>query len=470
MLLAALFSVALVVQDQASLRAAAQDSAPRQATLWQGEWLEVRGERQGFVQVYDHRRERPGYLRQHQVRIHTLDEKSAPQLAAVVDFLRDTPGAEALGIGYAAALLKAAPPDQVSPELFEALGSMADRLAQRASTLNGRDKEKEAAMAAHLDVVASYGVKMKSFEREGRTRVCYDGEAFRRALALGGSPLSRVRSALALTRPECVDPSINPVERQGLDEWRAMVLEQVDASRVPLYLANRLHLRRAEVSATLAYGFTRRGEVEKAAKAQGRALAALAVVEKSELADEDKGAYARAAVRVGATRWASELPPPNGGGLRLEAAAGGPGETCLKLRDAKGEAPLLERCTFGVVWLASARASGRGNALAVAVQMLEGWTELWLFHRDGEGWKVDALAPAATEPKLGYVELAGFTPDGTKLLVAREALVDGRVKSSFQVLGLDTLAPEKSADKPDALSAFQRWSTADWRAGTLAVR
>lgn len=36
---------AIVVQDQASLRAAPRDGAQQQASLWQGEVLEIRGER-----------------------------------------------------------------------------------------------------------------------------------------------------------------------------------------------------------------------------------------------------------------------------------------------------------------------------------------------------------------------------------------------------------------------------------------
>ena len=150
-MLATLVVIALVVQDQAPLRAAPQDSAPRQATLWQGEWLEVRGERQGFLQVYDHRRERPGYVRPQQVRVVRLEEASVPALQAVVAFLQDTPGAEALGIGYAAALLRAAPATQVGPELFGALGLMADRLARRATSQRSADTS----LAAHLDVAAS---------------------------------------------------------------------------------------------------------------------------------------------------------------------------------------------------------------------------------------------------------------------------------------------------------------------------
>jgi hypothetical protein len=39
--------VALVVQDQTPLRAAAHENAPRQTNLTAGDWLEVRGERQG---------------------------------------------------------------------------------------------------------------------------------------------------------------------------------------------------------------------------------------------------------------------------------------------------------------------------------------------------------------------------------------------------------------------------------------
>ena len=63
MLLPALaLTVALVVQDQTPLRAAAHENAPRQTTLAPGDWLEVRGERQGYLEVYDHRRERPGYV------------------------------------------------------------------------------------------------------------------------------------------------------------------------------------------------------------------------------------------------------------------------------------------------------------------------------------------------------------------------------------------------------------------------
>ncbi|WP_304608614.1 hypothetical protein [Hyalangium versicolor] len=467
-MLAAILTIALVVQDQSPLRASPQDSAPRQATLWQGEWLEVRGERQGFLQVYDHGRERPGYIRPQQVRVYRLEESSAPQLQAVVEFLRDTSGAEALGIGYTAALLRAANSSQVGPELFDAMGTFADRLAKRASSRKSNDE----ALAAHLDVAASYGVKLVSLEQEGRTRLCYDGEAFRRVLALGGTPEARLRAALALTRPECIDPALRQVERQALDEWRASVLEQVDTGTLPAWQANRLHLRRAEVYAALAYQWARRGEADKGAKASEHSVDELARVLKSELADEDRSAYAVAAVRVAASRWAS-VPAPEtlAAGPRLELAPGKPGETCLRLVDEKSTGtPLATQCTYGLVWPSSIRRSPQGTSVTVAVQLLEGWTELWVFHQEGDGWLLDALSPATTEPGVGYVELAGFTPDGSRVLVAREALVEGRIKSSFQVLKRDTLLPEKTAERPDDSGTFKRWSTADWRNRTLAVR
>ncbi|HYI03140.1 hypothetical protein [Hyalangium sp.] len=467
-MLATILTLALVVQDQTPLRAAPQDAATRQATLWQGEWLEVRGERQGFLQVYDHRRERPGYVRQQQVRVYTLDEASVPRLQAVVEFLRDTSGAEALGIGYTAALLRAASPSQVGPELFDAMGTLADRLARRASSKRSNDET----LAAHLDVVASYGVKLISLEQEGRTRICYDGEAFRRVLGLGGSPEARLRAALALTRPECIDPALSQVERQAIDEWRIGVLEKVDTGQLPAWQANRLHLRRAEVYATLAYQWTRRGEAVRGAKASERSVEELARVLKSELADEDRSAYAVAAVRVAASRWASIPTPENAAsGPRLELTPGKPGETCLRLVDEKTPGtPLAARCTYGLVWPSSIRQSAQGTAVTVAVQLLEGWTELWVFHQEGDGWLLDALTPATTEPGVGYVELAGFTPDGSRVLVAREALVEGKIKSSFQVLKRETLMPEKTAERPEDSGTFKRWSTADWRNRTLAVR
>ena len=55
-------SLAIVLRDQTALRAAPRDSAPQQAVLWQGEALEVRGERLDYLQVWDPVRERGGFI------------------------------------------------------------------------------------------------------------------------------------------------------------------------------------------------------------------------------------------------------------------------------------------------------------------------------------------------------------------------------------------------------------------------
>jgi len=157
MIAAALLTMAIVTQDQASLRAAPRDSAVQQTALWQGDTLEIRGQRMDYLQVYDHRRERAGYVHISQVRQLSLKPADAPELMTVVRFLRESPGAEALGIGYTAAYLKAAPADSIGAEAFEALGTMAERLARRASAK--QSKAASDVLSAHMEVAAFYGVQ-----------------------------------------------------------------------------------------------------------------------------------------------------------------------------------------------------------------------------------------------------------------------------------------------------------------------
>jgi hypothetical protein len=462
-------ATAIVVQDQTALRAAARDSAQQQAVLWQGDALEVRGQRQDFVQVYDHRRERAGFVRSSQVRIVSGEPDAAPDLLAVVRFLRDTPGNEALGIAYAAAFLKAAPANSIGAEPFDALGTMAERLARRAS-LN-KNKANDAQIAAHLEVVASYGVAIRSFEHDGRMTLCYDGEAFRRVLALKSSDEQKARAALALTRQECIDPNLSPLDLARFDSWRAEVLERVPRANLPEYLKNRLRLRNAMVWASIAFERTHKGEA--AQEAAELAIAELASVNKTELSEDDGAAYNDAAMRVSASRWAAEPaltnPPP---GLAIVTAPGQPGETCIKLLDKKRDVahPLLQRCTFGTVWANSARANAYGSALVLAVQPLASWREMWVFHLTADGWRIDTLPPADDGPDVGYIEFAGWVPGAKKLLAARESRVGGKFTRSFDVLDLDTLAVQKHADNPEALNLFYRWQDPAWKRQTLSLR
>lgn len=468
-MLSAIALLAIVTLDQTALRAAPRDSAQQQAVLWQGDSLEVRGEKADYLQVYDHRRERAGYIKASQVRQTSLEPKDAPEAMAVVKFLRDTPGAEALGISYTAAFLKAAPAETINADVFDALGTMAERLAQRASSRKA--KQDDQIIAAHLEVVAQYGVNIQGFEQDGRVRLCYDGEAFRRVLAMDASNEQKARAALAITRQDCINPAMNPLERNNLDAWRIKVLDKIDLADVPEYLKNRIHMRRAGVWSSMAYQLARKGEAT-AQTAANRALQELASINKNELTDGDNTSYTDAAVRVGATRWAAEPVPTTKTGLSILTSAGEPGETCVFLIDAKHsqQNPLIKRCSYSVIWPASARVNANSTMLTLAAQPMEAWRELWVFHQSAGQWVIDVLPPATTEPNLGYVEFAGWVPATNKILTAREIKIDGRFKRSFNVISMDSLQIEKTANKPESLSTFYRWQDPAWKGQNVIMR
>jgi hypothetical protein len=327
--------------------------------------------------------------------------------------------------------------------MFDALGTMAERLARTAST------RADGAAATHLEVAESYGVHFVSYEASERTRLCYDGEAFRHVLALGGAPTERARAALALTAPECTPPLVGATELGRIEEGRLAILLEV--AEAPPAWWSRINVRRAQLGADLAWAFARRGDAKSAQAAADGAVRSLARVDRSELGEEDQAAYRDAALRVAASGWGAEDAAPRKGlGLR----AGEPGETCVRW----GEA---EKCTYGQVWSASFRLGPSGRA-ALAVEPMPGWLELWLFSGD----RVDVLAPSTDSADFGYVELAGFAGDGSRAVVVRES-TRGR---SFQVVKLDGLLVEHQASTFTGLGGARRWASADWKARTLALR
>ncbi len=472
-MLAIVLSLAIVTQDQIPLRAAPRETAARHATLWQGDNLEIRGQKGDYLQVYDHRRERAGYIRATQTRAYSLRPEEAPALKVIVDFLKDTPGAEALGIAYASAYLKATP-TAADAEVLDALGGMAERLVGRASRQAGKAAE---TTAEHLAVAASNGVAAYSVERNGAITLCYDGDAYRRVLALPASTTQKANAALALTRHECVKPTLTPAERLQFDAWRADILDRAGGAGVPDTLKNRLKIRRAGVWASLAHQYARRPEVGAAAVmgAGQRALDALAAVDKSDLVDADLVAYNDAAIRVGASRWAAappDLARPDTGRPGIALSPGLPGETCVHIVDRAHSAknPLFTHCTYGVVWPASLSVSRDGKALALAVQPLDTWREMWIFRQGDKGWQLDAVPPSIGNPDLGYIEFAGWVPGNTQLLAARETVIAGRYRTSFELLNQNTLTVEKQADKVASLSLFYRWQDPQWKGGTVSLR
>ena len=357
-----------------------------------------------------------------------------------------------------------------------ALGSFSERLARRASSGSATTKASQAALSGHLEIAMSYGVGFKSLERESRVMICYDGDAFRRLIDLGrGDALQRAHAVLALTRVDCIDGDLKPGERRVADEARAELLEAIDVSDLPLYVRNRVHMRRAAVWNSLAFHSARRGEPAQSAAA--RVMQELARVDKHELTDEDQRMYADAAMRVNASRWAAlpakpAMPARKGERPWLILAKGQPGETCVLLVNAKHEAgnELSKRCTYGIVWEGSATLNREGNALAVAVQHTESWREMWVFRKSGKSWSVAALPPAATNPAVGYAEFAGWVPGGKQVLVAREASGEGKYRKSYELLRIDTLSTVNTVPDPQLLPAFTRWSDAGWKAASPSLR
>ena len=466
MILALTATLAIVVQDHAALRAAPRSSAAELTRLWQGDVLEIRGEHAGYLKVYDYRRERGGYVRGDAARPVELSASAAPDLLAVVRFLRETPGSEALGISYGAAYLKAVPPRFITAEPFGAIAQMAERLADQASGSANHPTD----FAPHLEVVEQFGVRMRSFERNGRMRICYDGELFHRVLTLpGAQPEERARAVLGLTRPDCIDPVLAPVTRASIDTERCRLLEQVKDGEVSAMTRSRLHARGAAVWATVAYEQDRRGE--PAGAAAERALAELLAVHPDDLGDDRRPEYVDAVLRVSAIRWAEALPIQQAGPLTRRAVPGDPGQTCVALEDARRPqvAVFIQRCTYGIVRMASIRAIPQGPALVLAVQPLESWRELWVFHERAGNWAIDVISPGFEDPEEGYVDFAGYAPGTRRLLIAREVKERGRFRRSFEELRLDDLALVRQASSPELLRDFGGWQDVGWRRDSLAL-
>jgi len=476
-----LLTLAIVTQDQIPLRGAPEENAPRHAVLTQGDTLEVRGVKGDYLQVYDHRRERAGYVLATQAARHELDARTAPKLLAVAQFLKDQPGSEALGIAYSAAFLKAAPAEMIDAGAFEALGTMADRLAWRASRVT-QDNEKAARIvSAHLETAASYGVAFYSVERNDKITLCYEGDAWRRVMALPASPAQKAGAALSLTRHDCVKTTLLPSERLDVDLARAATLGRVlEGKDLPEHLRNRLKIRAAGVWAGVAQQRAIRPDSNPAAvlEAGQTAETLLAGIDKNALTGNDRIAWNLAAIRVGASRWAAQpqtLAQPAKGRPGIALAVGEkPGQTCIKVIPASGgkNAPGddAQHCTFGHVWTASLAVSPDGNFMTLAVQPLATWRELWVFHKEPNGWQLDIVPPSVDQPELGYIEFAGWVPGNQQMLVAREIVAGGQYKTSFELWNRATLTPERRADQPGSLTAFYRWQDPVWKSGTVAVR
>lgn len=491
-------SVAVVTRDMAPLRAAPSASAARSSVLWRGELLEVRGFRGDYAQVWDHHRERGGFVLREQ--LHPIQTAAAdvPGLQALLAFVSDQPGAETLGLALAAAVIQALPPQDLQgpaeAAVLDAIGRQAERLAERASQGAGERSSQQTTLTAHLDIAARHGVRYLSVAAGDAVVLCYEGAAYRRLLASRhATPDQRARAALSLTRPDCVAEPLRPAEREALDQQRDAVLAQLGTEGLSPHWAARLKVRQAEVLSRLAFAAARRGDASGANAAARLALDALASASLDDLSEADQRDHREAALRTNAVRWAaipsSTTVPAD---LPLTVHAQADGQTCVRLHEEpRADLPakkrpdgtaamklvndsprktLAERCTWGQVWAASAQRNRERNAIVLAVQPIDGWRELWVFRQTRQGWEVLVQPPAALLPGVGFAEFAGWVPGGKSMLMAREAMAEGRTIRRFEVVRLDTLTPERIAFRPDALGAFNRWADTGWKRLSLALR
>ena len=177
----------------------------------------------------------------------------------------------------------------------------------------------------------------------------------------------------------------------------------------------------------------------------------------NDLGDDRRPEYVDAVLRVSAIRWAGAWPARQPGPLTLSAAPGSPGQTCVALEDAHRPraGAVIRRCTYGMVRMASIQAIPQGPALVLAVQPLESWRELWVFHEKAGSWTIDVLSPGLDNPEEGYVDFAGYAPGTRRLLIAREVKDRGRFRRSFEELRLDDLALVRQASTSRAVAGLR---------------
>ena len=142
-----------------------------------------------------------------------LPQAAAPELLAVLRFLRDTPGSEALGISYGAAYLKAVAAASI------------DRRALRRHRPHGRAAGRPASGSAEprrrCRRPPGGGRTVRHPHAQFRAQRPHAGVLRRRIvpsradLTPGAVPRSARIAALGLTRADCIDPALGPVPRAG---------------------------------------------------------------------------------------------------------------------------------------------------------------------------------------------------------------------------------------------------------------
>lgn len=481
-------TLGLIMRSQVNLKSAPKDSASNLAELWQGEWVEIRGKRLDYLKVYDYKRERAGYIKASLVRQSQLKPQEAGELLTLVNYLNNNGGSESLGISLASTYLVSAPEihNEKGAQALYAIGRFADRLAMRASNNRHLSKHATKRLTQQLEVATQHGIHFKNITKKDSVKVCYDGEVYRQLLAMPATDEMKAHAALSLTSGRCISPEFTPVQQAQHDVWRAEVIQQVNTDNLAPYLKNKIAIRKAAIQSALSFArsrFQANTEVLKLSGIQSdaktlmqNAYAAFGQVSRSDLPDKDWPAYNNAAMLVNANRWALKDSPTQtvfGRGnkqITLTATPRKPGETCITLSAPNKSEPLLERCTYSLVWMQSASINQKQNAIAIAVQPMAGWRELWLMNKNKAGWSLNILPATTDDSELGYAEFAGWSPNGKQILLAKESRATSRYQRRHEVVNLGNLTVARQARDASILGAFNRWADPIWKAESVSNR
>ena len=339
-----------------------------------------------------------------------------------------------------------------------------------------RRKPGDATLAAQVETAESYGVHFVRFEAGGAdSGLLRRRSVSARPRALGVAPdAERVRAALGLT-----DPSVASIRSIGPGTALTLVevadersLDERGPGEAP---GRRTGARASRVSvsdgralqAALSYYAARaRGLV---ALAQGRRALRPGAGSSSRTARRSPAGIASRTTKRRCT-WRRCAGPTSQGSPRRRSPsrsgfdvgdrrpAGRARRACACKREhAQPKAmPAFEHCTYARgVAIIRARRPARGGRDDGRRSRWWGGASSWSFARRPRLGGRHADAPRAIDPEIGYVELAGFSPDGTHLLVVREARESGPlgspntlapwVQKAFQVVTTADLHVEKQA-------------------------
>ena len=385
------------------MRNAPRDDAAPQATLWRGDWLEVRGEKAGFLQGVRPPARTSRLHPPHVVRVHRLDEAigaGAARGGAVPARRRRQrvaghrirgavpargPGGQPTRArswrrsgrwrrGWRGAPRRGAPTGVTWPPA-------ARRCRRRPPS--GRSRRATASTFAAVDPMLA----------GGRVRLCYDGEAWERVLARRRRRRWSGRGRRCSSRAsECLDPALPAAERRAWNDRRVQALESIDpaaAPRDPGVVAGAARAaapRRGAGLARLRRGAPRRrwrGVGPRRGRRHPRAGAGRSRRARSR---GPRHLRRRRRARRGLALGERGVPPASRrrAARRSRSRRARAGETCVRVGGRRGREGARARASAArTAWSGRRRCAGRaaGNVATMAVQPLPAWTELWVIRR-----------------------------------------------------------------------------------------